>query len=207
HAHKPTKRQPATADTSITQVHGSRLKAHPHGLVLGPRRFGRFRAALRTPDHKVRAAPAEFVTRARELLGTPDPGAPEGFPFVLGNRRRRHSMNSWLNELPGLHPAGKDNELLVHPDDAAALGIATGDRVRVFSPIGRLEVTATLSDRPRRGVVVLDHGWGSRVFDPRHGGAPDSYGVNRNLLANSASIDPLSQTSTLGSVFVGIERV
>lgn len=183
------------------------LKAHPHGVVLGPRRFGRFRAALRTPDHKVRAAPAEFVTRARELLGTPDPGAPEGFPFVLGNRRRRHSMNSWLNELPGLHPAGKDNELLVHPDDAAALGIATGDRVRVFSPIGRLEVTATLSDRPRRGVVVLEHGWGSRVFDPHHGGAPDFYGVNRNLLADSASIDPLSQTSTLGSVYVGIERV
>ncbi|MDT0488367.1 molybdopterin dinucleotide binding domain-containing protein, partial [Streptomyces doebereineriae] len=80
-------------------------------------------------------------------------------------------------------------------------------RVRVFSPVGRLEVTAALSDRPRRGVVVLDHGWGSRVVDPRHGGAPESYGVNRNLLADRAAIDPLSQTSTLGSVYVGIERV
>ncbi|MGD2424947.1 hypothetical protein ACP8WZ_37040, partial [Mycolicibacterium nivoides] len=31
HAHKPTKRQPATADTSITQVHGSRLNyLDPH---------------------------------------------------------------------------------------------------------------------------------------------------------------------------------
>lgn len=116
-------------------------------------------------------------------------------------------MNSWLNELPGLHPAGKGNEVLLHPDGAATLGIASGDGVRVFSPVGRLEVTAALSDRPRRGVVVLDHGWGSRVFDPRHGGAPDSYGVNRNLLADRAAIDPLSQTSTLGSVYVGIERV
>ncbi|MCG7610452.1 MULTISPECIES: molybdopterin-containing oxidoreductase family protein [Mycobacterium] len=183
------------------------LKAHPHGLVLGSRRFGRFRDALRTPDHKVRAAPEEFVTRARELLAAPDPVAPEGFPFLLGNRRRRHSMNSWLNELPGLHPAGRGNEMLVHPEDAAALGIAAGDRVRLFSPTGQLEVTATLSDRPRRGVVVLDHGWGSRVFDPRHGGAPESYGVNRNLLADRAAIDPLSQTSTLGSVYVAIERV
>ncbi|OFB36593.1 formate dehydrogenase [Mycolicibacterium sp. (ex Dasyatis americana)] len=183
------------------------LKAHPHGLVLGSRRFGRFRDALRTPDHKVRAAPEEFVTRARELLAAPDPVAPEGFPFLLGNRRRRHSMNSWLNELPGLHPAGRGNEMLVHPEDAAALGIAAGDRVRLFSPTGQLEVTATLSDRPRRGVVVLDHGWGSRVFDPRHGGAPQSYGVNRNLLADRAAIDPLSQTSTLGSVYVAIERV
>lgn len=183
------------------------LKAHPHGLVLGPRQFGRFREALRTPDHKVHAAPAEFVARARELLATPDPEAPEGFPFLLGNRRRRHSMNSWLNELPGLHPGGKGNEVLLHPEDAAALGIASGDRVRVFSPTGRLEVTAALSDRPRRGVVVLDHGWGSRVFDPRKGSPPDTYGVNRNLLADRTSIDPLSQTSALGSVYVGVERL
>lgn len=183
------------------------LKAHPHGLVLGPRRFGRFREALRTPDHKVHAAPTEFVARARELLATSNPEPPEGFPFLLGNRRRRHSMNSWLNELPGLHPGGKGNEVLLHPDDAAALGIASGDRVRVFSPTGRLEVTAALSDRPRRGVVVLDHGWGSGVFDPRRGSPPDTYGVNRNLLADRTSIDPLSQTSALGSVFVGVERL
>lgn len=183
------------------------LKAHPHGLVLGPRQFGRFREALRTPDHKVHAAPAEFVARARELLTTSDPEAPEGFPFLLGNRRRRHSMNSWLNELPGLHPGGKRNEILLHPEDAAALGIASGDRVRVFSPTGLLEVTAALSDRPRRGVVVLDHGWGSGVFDPRQGSPPDIYGVNRNLLADRTSIDPLSQTSALGSVYVGVERL
>lgn len=183
------------------------LMAHPHGLVLGPRRFGRFRDALRTPDHKVHAAPAEFVARARELLAAPEAVAPEGFPFLLGNRRRRHSMNSWLNELPGLHPGGKGNEVLLHPEDAAALGIAAGDRVRVSSPVGRVEVTAALSDRPRRGVAVLDHGWGSSVFDPHHGGAPQSYGVNRNLLADRTSMDPLSQTSALGSVYVGIERI
>ena len=175
--------------------------------MLGPRQFGRFRKALRTPDHKVHAAPAEFVARARELLTTSDPEAPEGFPFLLGNRRRRHSMNSWLNELPGLHPGGKGNEILLHPEDAAALGIASGDRVRVFSPTGLLEVTAALSDRPRRGVVVLDHGWGSGVFDPRQGSPPDIYGVKRNLLADRTSIDPLSQTSALGSVYVGVERL
>ena len=56
---------------------------------------------------KVHAAPPEFVGRARELLAGPHPAAPERYPFQLGNRRSRHSMNSWLNELPGLHPAGK----------------------------------------------------------------------------------------------------
>ena len=181
-----------------------RIRENPHGLVLGPREFGRFRDALRTPDHLVHVAPPEFLARTRELLGAPEPDAVREYPFVLGNQRRRHSMNSWLNEIPGLHPGGKDNHVLVHPDDAAALGIVTGDRVRVFSPTGHLEATAALSDRPRRGIVVLDHGWGSRVFDPRSGGAPDSHGVNRNLLADRATVDPLSQTSALGSVQVGI---
>jgi hypothetical protein len=40
-------------------------------------------------------------------------------------------MNSWLNELPGLHPAGKGNQVVINPADAAAL-----------------------SERPRRGVVT-----------------------------------------------------
>ncbi|MHC9294080.1 molybdopterin-containing oxidoreductase family protein [Mycobacterium sp. LTG2003] len=181
------------------------LRANPHGLVLGPREFGHFRTALRTPDKKIHAAPAEFVARARELLATPPPSAPADYPYLLGNRRHRHSMNSWLNELPGLHPAGKGNEVLIHPDDAESLGVAGGDRVRVFSPTGAVELAVAISDRPRRGVVVIDHGWGSRVFDPC-GGTPQTYGVNRNLLADGTSVDPLSQTSTLGSVYVGVER-
>lgn len=176
-------------------------------MVLGPREFGHFRGALRTPDKKVHVAPPEFVTRTSELLSSAPPSAPAGYPFQLGNRRNRHSMNSWLNDLPGLHPGGKRSEVVIHPADAAELGVTDGDRVRVFSPVGAIELAATLSDRPRRGLVIVDHGWGSRVFDPRGGGAPQAYGVNRNLLADGDSLDPLSQTSTLSSTYVGIERV
>ncbi|WP_085085934.1 molybdopterin-containing oxidoreductase family protein [Mycolicibacter senuensis] len=183
------------------------LMTHPHGMVLGPREFGHFKDALRTGDKMVHAAPPEFLARARELLADPNPGAPEGFPFQLGNRRNRHSMNSWLNELPGLHRSGKRNDVLINAEDAAALGIGGGDRVRVFSSVGEVELTATLSDRPRRGLVIIDHGWGSRIFDPRGGRAPESFGVNRNLLVDGASLDPLSQTSPLSSCYVGLERL
>lgn len=183
------------------------LRDNPHGLVLGPREFGRFRAALRTPDKKVRVAPAEFLARTRELLTTSAPGPDPDHPFLLGNRRNRHAMNSWLNELPGLHPSGKRNVVFIHPEDARALGIGDGDRVRVFSAVGSVEVTAVLSDRPRRGLVVMEHGWGSRVFDPQTGAAPQVYGVNRNLLVDGAALDPLSQTSALGGAHVGIERI
>jgi formate dehydrogenase len=194
------------------KINGRKLKwrdlvDNPHGLVLGPREFGHFRDALRTDDKLVHVAPPEFVARARELLAASSPVAPEGYPFTLGNRRRRHSMNSWLNELPGLHPGGKHNEVLINPSDAAALGIGDGDKVRVFSPIGSVELDASLSDGLRRGLVVVDHGWGSRIFDPRGGREPQSFGVNRNLLIDGESIDPLSQTSTLSSSYVGVEPV
>ncbi len=60
------------------------VMAHPHGWVLGPREFGHFREALRTPDKKVQVAPAEFVARARELLAEPQPEAPAGYPVPDG---------------------------------------------------------------------------------------------------------------------------
>jgi formate dehydrogenase len=194
------------------KINGRRVKwrdvlAHPHGWVLGPREFGHFRDALRTDDKKVHAAPPEFVERARDLLAEPHPAAPDGYPFQLANRRNRHSMNSWLNELPGLHPAGRKNEVVINPEDAAALGVGDGDRVRVFSPVGEIELPATVDKRPRPGVIIIDHGWGSRVFDPRGGGAPKSFGVNRNLLVDGGPVDPLSQTSALSSSYVGVERV
>ena len=193
------------------KVNGHKLKwrdllANPHGMVLGPREYGHFVAALRTADKRVHVAPAELVARAHELLAAPSPEPPADYPFQIGNRRNRHSMNSFLNELPGLHPGGKGSAVLIHPADAAELGIGDGDQVRVYSPVGEVEAKAALSDRPRRGVIVMDHGWGSRIFDPRGGSAPQSFGVNRNLLIDGEPVDPLSQTPAMSSTYVGIAR-
>lgn len=94
----------------------------------------------------------------------------------------------------------------MNSDDAAALGVADGDRVSVFSAVGEVELEAEISDRPRRGLLVLDHGWGSRVFDPRGSEPAQSHGVNRNLLIDANPVDPLSQTPALSSGYVGVRR-
>jgi len=64
-----------------------------------------------------------------------------------------------------------------------------------------------ISDAPRPGVVVMKHGWGSRIFDPVNGGEPESYGTNRNLLIPDDNLDPLSQSPAMNSTFVAVERI
>jgi len=43
----------------------------------------------------------------------------------------------------------------IHPEDAARLNIKTGEKVRVMSRRGRLEVKAEVTERSRRGSVFL----------------------------------------------------
>lgn len=59
----------------------------------------------------------------------------------------RNVESSW----PGLHPGGKGSVLLIHPADAADLGIGEGEVVRVHSPVGAVQLRALLSDRPGAG--------------------------------------------------------
>ncbi len=186
------------------------VMAHPHGWVFGKREFGHLRKALRTEDKKIRVAPAEFVARTHELLAEPHPVAPAERPFQLANSRRRHSMNSWLNDIDGLHPSGKDNHAVINRTMRPRWASRTGGTGSGCSPTSvRSNSPPCSAISPRPGVVIVDHGWGgSRVFDPRGGAEPMSFGVNRNLLVDgSPPVDPLSQTPALSSAFVGVERV
>ncbi len=183
------------------------LVAHPHGFHYAPKEYGRFRDALRTPDQRVNVAPEAFVARVRERMATPPPVRDHDHPFAIITRRRVESMNSWLNELPGIHARVPSNAVEVNTDDAEELGIRTGDVVDVVSPVGRVRAPVLVSDAPRRGVVVCEHGWGSRVFDPGGHDAPYAFGTNRNLLVSNTELDPLSQVPGLNGQGVRLERV
>jgi formate dehydrogenase len=183
------------------------IKAAPHGIVFGKTEFGHLKRALKTKDKKIHFGSPELLAEARRQLAGVHPAPPARYPLYLSNRRRRDSMNSWLNDLPGLHRGRRTNQVEINPVDAAAHCIATGDVVRVSSPTNALALEALVTDATRPGVIVIEHGWGSRIFDPRGGAAPVSFGANRNCLVSGADIDPLSQTSSLNSAVVRIELV
>ncbi|UNB52136.1 molybdopterin-dependent oxidoreductase [Mycolicibacterium sp. YH-1] len=193
-------------------ISGRRLKwkdilAHEHGWLYGEKEFGNFvKRALRNPDRLVHAAPPAFVAEARRLLAIPPAdNAPDTFTLV--GLRHSHTMNTWLSDLPGIRTKKKYNEAAIHPADAHRLGVSTGDIVRITSPVGSIELPACVTDGVRCGVVVVEQGWGSRVFDPRGTAEPVSFGVNRNVLVDTEELDPLSQMPALNSQAVTIERV
>jgi formate dehydrogenase len=50
----------------------------------------------------------------------------------------------------------------------------------------------------------MDHGWGSRTFDPVSGDAPQVQGINRNQLIAADELDELTGTPNLNGTYVGL---
>jgi anaerobic selenocysteine-containing dehydrogenase len=68
--------------------------------------------------------------------------------------------------------------LEIHPEDAAARGIANGDVVRVWNDLGEVRVPARLSADLRPGVVLLVKGlWSHNTLSgtTANAVAPDTY--------------------------------
>ena len=109
-----------------------------------------------TADRRMRLDPPElgpnlYAYREQQI----DPG----FPLALISPATDRTINSVLGELK------KDEaELQLHPADARARGIATGDGVRVFNALGEVRCRALLSERIRPGVVSLPKGTWRRSF-------------------------------------------
>ena len=109
-----------------------------------------------------------------------------------------------------LHPLVKGKArctLLVHPDDAGALGVADGDTLRVVSRVGSVDAPVAISDEIMPGVVSLPHGWGHDRPGMRMRTAERNPGINVNQLTDGSDLDPLSGNAVLNGVRVEVEAV
>ena len=114
---------------------------------------------LATESGAIELAP-ELLVADVERLRRGARRAPREAGFVLIGRRHLRSNNSWMHNLPALAKGKERCTLLVHPEDARALGLAAGGRARVRSRVGAVEVPVEISDAMMRGVVSLPHGHG-----------------------------------------------
>ncbi len=76
------------------------------------------------------------------------------YPLALITPADHYFLNSIFANVPRQRRRSGPPTLLIHPDDAAPLGIATGDDVRVGNARGAFSAVADVSDRVRPGVVA-----------------------------------------------------
>ncbi len=126
----------------------------PASAPFGPRPIQFVDVFPRTPDQKVDLFPDELDRTAPLGLYRyqPDP-ATDRYPLALISPSSERTISSTLGELPR-----PDVKLAMHPDDAAARGLADGDPVRVFNELGEVHTTLTVIPTMKRGVVSLPKG-------------------------------------------------
>lgn len=77
-------------------------------------------------------------------------------PFKLATSPSRGFLNSSFSETPGSRKREGVPNLMLHPDDAARLGIGDGDTARVGNRRGEVVLTARLFDGVLPGVVIAE---------------------------------------------------
>ena len=105
----------------------------------------------RLPAGRLDLAPPELVAQLTAWRSAPVAAAGPG--LVLVNRRELRQSNSALRTGAAPPP------LLMHPADAARLGLADAQPVRLSSAAGTTTAELSVTDAIRPGVVSLPHGW------------------------------------------------
>ncbi len=177
------------------------LAGLPHGKDFGPLR-PRLPEILRTPSGMIELAAEPLVDDLDRLYAAIPALADRG--LVLVGRRHLRSNNSWMHNVQVLVKGKPRCTLLVHPDDAARLGLGDGGAASVTSRVGSVRARVEVTDAIRPGVVSLPHGWGHDVPGTRLRVAEEHAGVNSNVLSDHEAIDPLSGTSVLNGIPVEV---
>jgi anaerobic selenocysteine-containing dehydrogenase len=178
------------------------LEAAPHGIDLGALE-PRVPEVLRTPSGRIELAHEAVVadvSRLRAALAEPVDGG-----LTLIGRRELRSNNSWMHNLPTLVRGKARCTALVHPDDAARLGLVDGEEAVVRSRAGEIVVPVEVTRDVMPGVVSIPHGWGHDLPGVSLGVAGEHAGSNSNVLSDELVVEPLSGTAVLNGIPVELE--
>jgi anaerobic selenocysteine-containing dehydrogenase len=181
----------------------SELLEKPHGVDLGALQPC-LPGGLKTKDGRVHLAPAIFLGDVPRLERVLAEGGGVAALSLIGRRSLR-SNNSWMHNSLRLVKGPRRCTLKMSPPDAHARSLAQGDRVRVKSRAGTIEVELEISDEMMPGVVSLPHGWGHDRPGVQLRVASAHAGASLNDLTDEASVDALTGTADF-VVPVTVER-
>lgn len=138
-----------------------------------------------TPSGKGRLVPLEY----RPPAEMPS----EGYPLILTTERNlyHYHTGTMTRKSRGLNRLRSEEWVEINPQDARAMGIRDGDRVRVVSCRGAVETTARITEKSPPGVVSMTFHFAE---------------TPTNVLTNPVC-DPVAKTPELKVCAVRIEKV
>jgi len=196
------------------------LRATPGGIdvPLATQHRKYEQSGFATPTRKAEIYSETFLAQGQAplpdfvepLLGPASrPDLAADFPLVLTSAKHTLFCESQHRNLPSLRRQARDPELELHPDTAAARGIAAGDWVEIATPRGRVRARAALNARLDPRLAIGQHGWwqGCEALGlPAQDPFAES-GTNLNLVLSGELVDPVSGTQPLKSSLCEIRRL
>ncbi len=151
-------------------------KDHPGTPILHTEKFSRGKGLFSPVEHQ---EPAEV----------PD----NQYPFTLTTGRilQHYHTGSMTHRVAGLEQLAPEERVELNPDDAARLGLADGDTVRVSSRRGKVESRVWVTDRVGRGLIFMTFHYANALG---------------NMLTNPA-VDPVAKIPELKVCAVQVEKV
>jgi biotin/methionine sulfoxide reductase len=149
------------------------------------------------PGHPVWLEPAEWLGSERATV----------YPLHLISNQPRSRLHSQLDcgEVSRSAKVAQREPVWLHPDDAAARGIVSGDVVRLYNDRGACLAGAVVTDAIRPGVVQLATGAWFDPLDPAEIGSLDKHG-NPNVLTLDKGTSKLAQSPAAQTALVEVER-
>ena len=132
-----------------------RFRFAPDWAAIGPSGFvddGTLAAMPKLPDHW------DVIEEATDAM-----------PFRLVTAPARHYLNSTFTQSPtSVRREGRPC-VMMHPDDAATLGVHDGARVRLGNDRGNLVIRVEEFSGVQRGVVIVESIWPNAAFEEGKG--------------------------------------
>src|SRR5262249_35289689 len=155
----------------------------------------------------VQLAPAVMLAEAvrlEELAAERTAQRLSGFDLILIGRRSLRSNNSWMHNSRRLMKGADRCTALMHPEDADRRGLDDGQRVRVASAVGAIELPLELSDEMRPGVISVPHGFGHDRAGVGWRLAAAHAGASVNDITDPSIVDRLTGNAAFSDVPVRV---
>jgi len=159
--------------------------ANPQGLWLGRANTDHTLAGIRTKSGKIEIYIEEMAEQVTALAPEQERSAlrrQPDFPLILSAGRHMQYNANTLMRNPEWLNGKRACTIAVNQADAAELGVADGQEVRITTEAGSVTGELEITDEVRPGTILIPHGFGLS-----HGG--QVYGINANCLTRSSNRD------------------